>query len=94
LRNDAAAPFDERLNKESAMMALEDAANSTGFRSHPFLNQHILVRNSEREGLQKRFFNRLFDGTEVHQINVGIESNDLVLSRIKEILTGEKAPVV
>ncbi|MCP4631637.1 MAG: aminotransferase class I/II-fold pyridoxal phosphate-dependent enzyme, partial [candidate division Zixibacteria bacterium] len=46
LRNDAAAPFDERLNKESAMMALEDAANSTGFRSHPFLNQHILVRNS------------------------------------------------
>ncbi len=94
LRKDVGSPFEEKLNSETALRALENAANSKGFNADPFLNPHILVRTSERLDLQRRFFNRLFETVPVHYLNVGVEKTDKVLNRIKEILTGERTPVI
>ncbi len=93
LRKDGAAALDEQLNTEDAIRVLEDAANARGYNTDPFLNPHILTRNTDRYELQKRFFKRLFDAVPVHRINVGIEKTDVALDRIKEILTGKKEKV-
>lgn len=93
LRKDAASPLDESMNSEDALRALEEASSAPGRQAVPFLNQHILVRNTERMELQRRFYRRLFESTEVHHMNVGVEKTEVVLERIKEILTGQRAPV-
>jgi len=94
LRKDSGSPFEQRLDSEQALRALEDAANARGYNADPFLNQHILVRTSERLELQRRFYLRLFETVPVYHINVGIEKTDKVLAKIMEILTGEKAVVL
>jgi hypothetical protein len=52
----------------------------------PFYNPYLLMRDEERTHLQEEFFHRMFNCTEVHILNTGVESIPESQKRILEIV--------
>jgi aspartate/methionine/tyrosine aminotransferase len=73
LRNDPVSAPVQKLDAEDALHTLESGypSGTSGGRQEPWYNPHLLVRSSERMELQKRFFTRLLQTAQVHQLNAG-----------------------
>ncbi|MDI6779047.1 MAG: pyridoxal phosphate-dependent aminotransferase [Bacteroidota bacterium] len=94
LRNDPLSQPIVRLGAEEAIRILEMGQTSgvsrevTSPLAQPFYNPHLLVNNSERIELQKRFFKKLLKTAACYQLNVGNVRESEIQKKIREVIGG------
>jgi hypothetical protein len=96
LRRDSHSPPHLELNSQEAIDILklgeytvQPGAGSPDtwgqIKKEPFYNPYLLMRDQERTRLQEEFFHRLFNCTEVHILNTGVETIAESRERILQI---------
>ena len=90
LRDDALAPPTEKLSPKQAVDIMENGKTGmTGGGNEGFFNPHLLVRNTDRIELQKRFLTRLFSIAKPYYINIGTSGGKkAMLEAVEEIVGG------
>ncbi|MEK6531699.1 MAG: hypothetical protein AABZ23_04305 [Deltaproteobacteria bacterium] len=92
LRRDPESPPEQRLNPGEAIGILEEGryqvmsgadASIGEFKSESFYNPYLLVR---RDGLQRSFFEKLFESSACHILNTGVEAVGETQERIRRIV--------
>ncbi len=89
---EAFAPAIQRLNSEEALSILERGASSSGSRSTPFFNPHLLGQTEERIAAQRRHFERLLSLVPCYSVNTQAVASSEIERYLCDILTGQKVP--
>ncbi len=89
LCRDATSPAQRRLEPEETLRRLEEGDFGSGggpVRTNPFLNPHLLLRDSDRLQLQRFFFGRLLQTVPCYLVNTGAGSVGGVQEKIRETI--------
>jgi aspartate/methionine/tyrosine aminotransferase len=91
-RREAFAPAIQRLSSEEALSILERGASSSGSRSTPFFNPHLLGQTEERIAAQRRHFERLLSLVPFYSVNTQAVASSEIERYLCDLLTGQKVP--
>jgi aspartate/methionine/tyrosine aminotransferase len=89
LCRDTVSPAIRKLEPEEAARRLEEGDFGSGvgpMRTTPFLNPHLLVRDSDRLQLQRYFFGRLLQTVPCYLVNTGAGSVKSIQGKLAETL--------
>jgi hypothetical protein len=94
LCRDTVSPAMRRLEPQEAQRRLEEGDFGSGggpVKTHPFLNPHLLVRDSDRLQMQRYFFGRLLQTVPCYLVNTGAGSVESIQAKLAEVLEKNEA---